>query len=99
VIVGMSGAELGIRGFHRRRYDPATGKRVWRFWTVPAKGEPGGETWLADSWKRGGGSTWMTGTYDPQFEHALLGRGQPGAGLIRRIAKGRQPIHLFAGGS
>ena len=54
VIVGIVGGEQGIRGFIDA-YDATTGKRVWRFWTVPAKGEPGGDTWLGDSWKRGGG--------------------------------------------
>jgi alcohol dehydrogenase (cytochrome c) len=87
VIVGISGAELGIRGFIDA-YDPANGKRVWRFWTVPAKGEPGGETWLADSWKRGGGSTWMTGTYDPQLNTLYWGVGNPGPDLYGESRKG-----------
>ena len=39
-----------------------------------SEGEPGGETWAADSWKRGGGPTWMTGTYDPELNTAVLGR-------------------------
>ena len=40
VIVGIAGAEGGIRGF-LDAYDAKTGERVWRFWTVPAPGEPG----------------------------------------------------------
>jgi alcohol dehydrogenase (cytochrome c) len=39
VIVGVAGAEFGIRGFIDA-YDAATGKKAWRFWTVPAPGEP-----------------------------------------------------------
>jgi len=43
-----------------------TGKRLWRFYTVPAPDELGGNTWTADNYKRGGASTWVTGTYDPE---------------------------------
>lgn len=80
IISGISGAEFGIRGFIDA-YDAATGKRVWRFWTVPAKDEPGGDTWLGDSWKRGGGSTWMTGTFDPASNTLYWGVGNPGPDL------------------
>lgn len=80
IIVGVSGGEFGIRGFIDA-YDAATGKRAWRFYTVPAAGEPGGDTWKADSWKRGGGATWMTGTYDPALNTLYWGVGNPGADL------------------
>jgi alcohol dehydrogenase (cytochrome c) len=40
IIVGVSGGEFGIRGFVDA-YDPATGKRLWRFWTIPSP-EQGG---------------------------------------------------------
>src|SRR3989449_6793613 len=65
VIVGVAGAEYGIRGFIDA-YDAQTGKQAWRFWTVPAPGEPGGNTWPGDAWKRGGGSIWVTGSYDAE---------------------------------
>jgi len=87
IIVGISGAELGIRGFIDA-YDAATGKRIWRFWTIPSKDEPGGDTWLADSWTRGGGSTWMTGTYDPQLNTLYWGVGNPGPDLYGESRKG-----------
>jgi alcohol dehydrogenase (cytochrome c) len=87
VIVGISGAEFGIRGFIDA-YDAATGKRAWRFWTVPANGEPGSETWGSDSWKRGGGSTWMTGTYDPQLNTLYWGIGNPGPDMDGSARKG-----------
>ena len=54
VVVGIAGAEFGTRDFIDA-YDAKTGKRVWRFWTIPGPGEPGNETWGGDSWKRGGG--------------------------------------------
>jgi len=40
IIVGASGGEFGIRGFVDA-YDAETGKRVWRFWTIPSP-EQGG---------------------------------------------------------
>ena len=36
VIVGMAGAEYGVRGF-LDAYDAASGKRAWRLWTVPGR--------------------------------------------------------------
>ena len=50
VISGISGGEYGIRGF-LDAYDAKTGKRRWRFWTIPGPGEKGNETWPGDAWK------------------------------------------------
>ncbi|HLJ16398.1 MAG TPA: PQQ-dependent dehydrogenase, methanol/ethanol family [Bryobacteraceae bacterium] len=80
IIVGVSGGEFGIRGLIDA-FDAKTGKRAWRFWTIPSKDQPGGDTWLADSWKRGGGPTWMTGTFDPQLNLLYWGVGNPGPDL------------------
>jgi alcohol dehydrogenase (cytochrome c) len=77
IIVGVSGGEAGIRGY-LDAYDAKTGARLWRFWTVPAPGEPGGETWPGDSWKHGGGATWLTGSYDPALRLLYWGTGNPG---------------------
>ena len=40
VVAGTAGGEQGVRGF-LAAYDQSTGKEVWRFWTIPARGEPG----------------------------------------------------------
>ncbi len=40
VIVGVAGGEFEIRGFVDA-YDVKTGKRVWRFWTIPSPEEGG----------------------------------------------------------
>ena len=40
IIVGVSGGEYGIRGFIDA-YDADTGRRLWRFDTVPGPGQPG----------------------------------------------------------
>ena len=77
VITGMAGGEFGVRGFIDA-YDAKTGKRVWRFNTIPAKGEPGNETWAGESWKTGSGTTWVTGAYDATSNTVYWGTGNPG---------------------
>jgi alcohol dehydrogenase (cytochrome c) len=77
IVVGVSGAEAGIRGFIDA-YDPKNGKRVWRTHTIPAPGEPGSDTWGKDSWKTGGGSTWLTGSFDPGLNLLYWMTGNPG---------------------
>lgn len=64
VVAGTAGGEQGVRGF-LAAYDQTTGKEVWRFWTIPAKGEPGADTWDGIDIAHGGGPTWLTGSYDP----------------------------------
>jgi alcohol dehydrogenase (cytochrome c) len=78
IIVGVAGAEYGIRGFIAA-FDAATGKEVWRFNTIPGPGEPGHETWTGDSWQHGGGSAWVTGSFDPALNMIYWGVGNPGA--------------------
>jgi alcohol dehydrogenase (cytochrome c) len=77
VIVGVAGGEFGIRGFIDA-YDANTGKRAWRFYTIPGPGEPGHDTWAGDSWKTGGASVWVTGAYDPEQNLLFYGIGNPG---------------------
>ena len=77
VIVGVAGGEFGIRGFIDA-YDAQTGKRAWRFYTIPGPGEPGHETWAGDSWKIGGAGVWVTGAYDPEQNLLFYGTGNPG---------------------
>lgn len=87
VIIGMAGAEYGVRGF-LDAYDAATGRRAWRFWTVPGPGEPGNNTWSGDSWQRGGATTWVTGSYDPQANLVYWGTGNPGPDYIGDVRLG-----------
>lgn len=78
VITGISGAEFGIRGF-LDGWEAQTGKHLWRRYTVPAPGEPGGETWPAnDAYLHGGGSTWITGSYDSDLDLVYWGTGNAG---------------------
>jgi len=66
VLVGTSGGDSGVRGF-LAAYDATTGEEKWRFWTIPAPGEFGSESWPGDAYLHGGGTTWMPGTYDPEL--------------------------------
>ena len=78
VIVGISGGEYPTRGFIDA-YDPTSGDRIWRFYTVPSPGEFGSETWPDDPevMARGGGATWMTGSFDPELNLIYWGTGNP----------------------
>ena len=89
VVIGNGGAEFGVRGFVTA-YDQATGRKIWRFYTVPGdpNGEPDGEvsddilktaampTWFGKWWEVGGGGTvWDAIVYDPELNNLYLGVG------------------------
>jgi alcohol dehydrogenase (cytochrome c) len=76
VIVGVAGAEYGIRGFVAA-YDAETGQKKWKFNTIPGPGEFGHDSWKNDGWQSGGGSTWVTGSYDPSLDLVYWGVGNP----------------------
>ena len=78
-ITGVAGAEYGIRGWLAAT-DLDTQKELWRTYTIPGKGDPGGDTWKGDNSAEvaGGGSTWVTGTYDPSTDTIVWGVGNPG---------------------
>ncbi len=79
VIIGMAGAEFGIRGFIEAM-NVDTGKSAWKFYTVAGPDQPGGQTWPkgSDAYLRGGGSIWVSGTYDPEQNLVFFGTGNPG---------------------
>src|SRR5882672_85206 len=76
LISGMAGGESTTRGF-LDGWDPDTGTKLWRRYTIPAPGEPGSETWPKNSeaWKQGGGPTWRSGSYDPELDLVYWGTG------------------------
>ena len=76
VISGYGGGEYGVRG-SLVALDQATGKEVWRTYTVPMGNEPGADTWKGDSGKNGGGVAWHIGSYDPKLNLVYYGTSNP----------------------
>jgi len=86
VLIGNGGAELGVRGYISA-YDPATGKMLWRFYTVPGPAkadnaasdnvmEMARQTWPgADLEAGGGGTVWDAMAYDPELDLLYIGVG------------------------
>jgi alcohol dehydrogenase (cytochrome c) len=92
VVTGIAGGEYGIRGFVDA-YDPATGKRLWRFNTVPAPDEFGSDTWPQKTWEHGSAATWLTGTYDAETDTLYWAVGNPGPDVNGDV---RQGDNLFS---
>jgi alcohol dehydrogenase (cytochrome c) len=76
VLSGTSGGDEGARGFIDA-YDASTGKRVWRFWTMPKPGEPLSETWRGRAIEHGCAAAWLTGTYDAELDLVYWTTGNP----------------------
>jgi len=76
VVSGVAGGEHGANGFVAA-FDQDSGKELWRFWTVPKRGEPGSETWQGKDIDHGGAPTWLTGSYDPQLDIVYWPTGNP----------------------
>lgn len=84
VVLGAAGGDHPTRGFVDA-YDIATGKRAWRFWTVPGNPALGFEddtqreaakTWSGEWWKwGGGGSVWDGMAYDAETNTVYAGTG------------------------
>ena len=77
VVSGIGGGDAGVRGF-LAAYDMKTGREAWRFWTIPARGEAGSETWNGKDYAHPGGATWFTGSYDPELKVLFWQVGNPG---------------------
>jgi len=108
VIIGNSGAEMGVRGYVTA-FDTDSGEEVWRFYTVPgnpADGPDGaasdavfeefaGATWAGEYWEMGGGGTvWDSIVYDAEFDQLLLGVGN-GSPWNHRARSDGQGDNLF----
>jgi alcohol dehydrogenase (cytochrome c) len=87
VVVGVAGAEFGVRGF-LAAYDAETGRPQWKFSTIPGPGEFGHDTWKNDAWRTGGGATWITGSYDPSLDLLYWGVGNPAPGYQGDVRPG-----------
>lgn len=108
IIIGNSGAELGVRGYVSA-YDAETGDLVWRFYTVPGNPADGPDgavsdqpladlalpTWHGEWWKLGGGGTvWDSVVYDEEFNQLLIGVGN-GAPWNHEYRSNGQGDNLF----
>jgi alcohol dehydrogenase (cytochrome c) len=59
-------------------HDARTGKEAWRFYTTPAPGEPGDETWAGADLDKRLASIWgLPGTYDPVRKTMYWGISNP----------------------
>ena len=76
VITGVGFGDLGARGYVVA-YQASTGKEAWRFYTMPAPGDPAATTWAGRALAHGGVATWMTGTYDPENDLLYWTTGNP----------------------
>jgi quinohemoprotein ethanol dehydrogenase len=88
IVIGFGGGDFSpLRGYVTA-YDAETGRKIWRFYTVP--GAPGttdhassddvmtmaAKTWTGQWWRYGGGGTvWNAMTYDPEFNRLYIGTG------------------------
>jgi PQQ-dependent dehydrogenase (methanol/ethanol family) len=108
VIIGNSGAELGVRGYVSA-YDAGSGKLVWRFYTMPGNPADGPDhaasdaafdkfaraTWNGNWWEMGGGGTvWDSVVYDAEFDQLLVGVGN-GAPWNHRARSAGKGDNLF----
>ena len=85
ILIGNGGTEWGALRGYVTAYDAATGKQIWRFYTVPGNPADGFEdatqemiakTWKGKWWEHGGGGTvWNGITYDPEFNRLYIGTG------------------------
>jgi quinohemoprotein ethanol dehydrogenase len=107
VVVGNGGADFGVRGFVSA-WDAETGKKLWKFYTVPgdpSKGPDGeasdsvmamaAKTWSGEWWKLGGGGTaWDSIVYDPELKLVYIGTGN-GAPLSWKYRSEGKGDNLF----
>jgi quinohemoprotein ethanol dehydrogenase len=89
IFIGNAGADFGGRGYVSA-YDAASGRLIWRFYTVP--GDPAAPpdgaasdevlarvarpTWFGEWYRHGGGGhVWNAIVYDPDFNRLYFGTG------------------------
>lgn len=105
VLIGF-GSSTGFNRGYVTAYDAASGKPLWRFYTVP--GDPAkpfenpamamaAKTWAGDWWKYGGGGdVWNSMAYDPETGTAFIGTGSPYP-WNHRVRSAGQGDNLFVG--
>jgi quinohemoprotein ethanol dehydrogenase len=104
VVIGHGGADSGATRGYVTAYDAVSGRKLWRFWTVPGDPAKGFEnpamamaakTWSGKWWIHGGGGTvWNAITYDLDTDTLFLGTGN-GAPWNRKIRSEDKGDNLF----
>lgn len=92
VFVGVAGSDWGIRG-RILALDAATGREVWRFYTIPIGNETGSDSWKADSGKRGGGGSWTSYALDISNSELFVPVGNPSPDFV---TSDRDGANLFS---
>jgi quinohemoprotein ethanol dehydrogenase len=76
VIQGISGGDWGARAYVLA-LNATTGREIWRWYTVPAPGDPGAGTWPLGEWQKGGGAIWISSSVDPALGLIYFVTGNP----------------------
>ncbi|MDB5058490.1 MAG: putative pyrrolo-quinoline quinone [Chloroflexi bacterium] len=77
LFVGSEEGDAGQRGFEAA-FDANTGKQLWKFYTVPARGT----SWMPAVGSHGGGDVWMPATIDPTSGILYIGTGNPSPDFV-----------------
>ncbi len=94
VLVGSAGGDSGVRGFVTA-LSAETGEELWRTYFVPAKGEPGSETW-GDLIEWGGAAAWLSGTFDPELNTLYWTTGNPWPDFTGVCSQRRQSLFVLS---
>ena len=73
IIVPMNGTDFGGLPGYVLGVDPKNGDLKWKANMIPAKNEPGGDTWPEGSTAYGGAGPWIPGSYDPDLKMYYTG--------------------------
>lgn len=73
IIVPLNAADTGGLPGYVLGADPASGNIKWKANMIPAKGEPGGDTWPEEAKAFGGAGVWIIGSYDPETKQYFTG--------------------------
>jgi len=92
VLLGSTGGDYGNRG-SVTAFNQQTGAVKWRWYTIPGPGEPGHDTWPADTWKHGGADPWSGLAVDSATRVMYVVPGNPGPDLVDT---GRRGLDLYA---
>ena len=86
VIIGGPAGDGGLRGFVAA-YAASSGRRLWRTYVIPARGEG----WLAAGGAHGGGDVWMPPTVDPHSGTVYVATGDPTPAFSNAQRRGCDP--------